>query len=233
MPSHLSCCRLLAQVTLLCMEPTAGRPPLGVGEPAVTSRPQRVTRAGRRRRPSGEAPPLPRTLDRSGRLWLIAAGAVLLLWVGLVANQRTALAVLDVDQAVVSWVAGLRVPLLTDVMQTIHALGSRWTLRVLFWLTVAVLIALRRFRHLFVFLGATLAVTATTGLFAYAFVWPRPLGVEILGDWTGYASPSRPVAALTAALIGMLYSLVPAGRLRHRAAPAVAGLVAALAISLI
>jgi tRNA A-37 threonylcarbamoyl transferase component Bud32/membrane-associated phospholipid phosphatase len=215
------------------MEPTAGRPPLGMGEPAVASRPQRVTRSGRRRRPSGEAPPLPQTLDRSGRLWLIAAGAVLLLWTGLVANQRTALAVLEADHAVVSWVAGMRVPLLTDVMQTIHALGSRWTLRVLFWLTVAVLIALRRFRHLFVFLGATLAVTATTGLFAYAFVWPRPLGVEILGDWSGYASPSRPVAALSAALMGMLYSLVPTGRLRRLAKPLVAGLVAALAISLI
>jgi hypothetical protein len=119
------------------MEPTAGRPPLGMGEPAVASRPQRVTRAGRRRRPSGEAPPLPRTLNRSGRLWLIAAGAVLLLWAGVVANQRTALAVLEADHVVVEWVAGMRVPLLTDVMQIIHALGSRWTLRVLFWLTVA------------------------------------------------------------------------------------------------
>ncbi|HWD46429.1 MAG TPA: hypothetical protein VHM23_22440, partial [Actinomycetota bacterium] len=215
------------------MEPTAGRPPLGMGEPAVAPRPQRVTRAGRRRRPSGEAPPLPRTLNRSGRLWLIAAGAVLLLWAGVVANQRTALAVLEADHAVVSWVAGMRMALLTDVMQTVHALGSRWTMRVLFWLTVAVLIALRRFRHLFVFLGATLAVTATTGFFAYAFVWPRPLGVEILGDWSGYASPSRTVAALTAVLMGMLYSLVPAGRLRRVAKPVIAGLVAALAISLI
>jgi tRNA A-37 threonylcarbamoyl transferase component Bud32/membrane-associated phospholipid phosphatase len=215
------------------MEPTAGRPPLGMGEPAVAPRPQRVTRAGRRRRPSGEAPPLPRTLNRSGRLWLIAAGAVLLLWAGVVANQRTALAVLEADHAVVDWVAGMRVPLLTDVMRTVHALGSRWTLRVLFWLTVAVLIALRRFRHLFVFLGATLAVTATTGFFAYAFVWPRPLGVEILGDWSGYASPSRTVAALTAVLMGMLYSLLPAGRLRRLAKPVLAGLVAALAISLI
>jgi tRNA A-37 threonylcarbamoyl transferase component Bud32 len=215
------------------MEPTAGRPPLGMGEPAVAPRPQRVTRAGRRRRPSGEAPPLPRTLNRSGRLWLIAAGAVLLLWAGVVANQRTALAVLEADHAVVEWVAGMRVPPVTFVMQAAHALGSRWTLRILFWLTVAVLIALRRFRHLFVFLGATLAVTATTGFFAYAFVWPRPLGVEILGNWSGYASPSRSVAALTAVLMGMLYSLVPAGRLRRLAKPVVAGLVAALAISLI
>jgi tRNA A-37 threonylcarbamoyl transferase component Bud32 len=214
------------------MEPTAGRPPLGVGEPAA-SRPQRVSRAGQRRRPSGEAPPLPRALNRSGRLWLTIAGAVLLLWSGVLANQRTAVRVLEVDHAVVSWMAGMRTELLTDLMQAVHALGSRWTIRVLFWAAVAALVALRRFRHLFVFLGATLAVTALTGLFAYLYVWPRPLGVEILGDWTGYANPSRPVATLTALLMGMLYSLAPAGRLRRVGKPVIAGLVAALSISLL
>jgi tRNA A-37 threonylcarbamoyl transferase component Bud32/membrane-associated phospholipid phosphatase len=215
------------------MEPTAGRPPLDVGEPVVASRPQRVSRAGQRRRPSGEAPPLPRPLNRSGRVWLTAAAAVLLLWAGIVSNQRTAVAVLEYDHAVVEWVAGMRTALLTDLMQTVHALGSRWTIRALFWATVAALVVLRRFRHLFVFLGATLAVTALTGIFAYLFVWPRPLGVEILGDWSGYANPSRPVAALTATLMGMLYSLAPAGRLRRVGKPVIAALAAALSLSLV
>jgi membrane-associated phospholipid phosphatase len=215
------------------MEPTAGRPPLNVGEPAAASWPQRASRAGQRRRPSGEAPPLPRTLNRSGRVWLIAAAAVVLLWAGVVSNQRTAVAVLEFDHATVEWIAGLRTALLTDVMQAVHALGSRWTVRILFWATVAALVALRRFRHLFVFLGATLAVTAFTGFLAYLFAWPRPLGVEILGDWSGYASPSRAVAALTAALMGMLYSLAPAGRLRRTGKPVIAALVAALSFSLV
>jgi hypothetical protein len=122
------------------MEPTAGRPPLGVGEAGVTTRPQRVLRAGRRRRPSGEAPPLPRALNRSGRLWLTATGAVLALWAAVVSNERTALGVLEVDHAVVGWVVELRTAMLTDVMQTVHALGSRWTVRVLFWATVVVLV---------------------------------------------------------------------------------------------
>jgi tRNA A-37 threonylcarbamoyl transferase component Bud32 len=215
------------------MEPTLRRPPPGVGEPAVPTRPQRVARAGRRRRPSGEAPPLPRTLNRSGRLWLTAAGAVLVLWAAIIMNQRTAQLVLVNDNRVVEWVAGLRTELLTDVMQTVHALGSRWTIRALFWSTVVVLVVLRRFRHLFVFLGATLAVTALTGFFAYLFVWPRPMGVEILGDWSGYAHPSRPVAALTATLMGMLYSLAPTGRLRRVGKPVIAGLVIALSVALI
>jgi tRNA A-37 threonylcarbamoyl transferase component Bud32 len=116
-------------------------------------------------------------------------------------------------------------------MQTVHAFGSRWTIRVLFWSTVTVLVALRRFRHLFVFLGATLTVTALTGFFAYAFMWPRPLAVEILGDWSGYAHPSRPVAVFTATVVGMLYSLAPQGRLRQLGKPVIAGLVTALSLS--
>jgi tRNA A-37 threonylcarbamoyl transferase component Bud32/membrane-associated phospholipid phosphatase len=215
------------------MEPTVGRPPLGVGEPAAASRPQRVSRAGRRRRPSGEAPPLPRALNRSGRLWLTAAGGVLLLWAGILLNQRTAVRVVETDYQVGKWVAGLRTALLTDLMQMVHALGSRWMIRALFWATVVALVVLRRFRHLFVFLGATLTVTALTGLFAYIFAWPRPLGIEILGDWSGYAHPSRPVAALTAILMGMLYSLAPRGRLRRVGKPVIAALVAALSVSLI
>ena len=215
------------------MEPTLRPLPPGVGEPAVPGRPQRASRAGRRRRPSGEAPPLPRTLNRSGRMWLAAAGAVLVLWAAIIMNQRTAQLVLVNDNRVVEWVAGLRTELLTDVMQLVHALGSRWTLRVLFWSTVVVLVGLRRFRHLFVFLGATLAVTALTGFFAYLFVWPRPLGVEIIGDWSGYAHPSRTVAALTATLMGVLYSLAPTGRLRRVGKPVIAGLVTALSVSLV
>ena len=215
------------------MEPTAQRPSFPAGEP-VAGRPQRVSAlGGQRRRPSGEAPPLPRPLNRSGRIWLVAAGGILVLWAGLISNQGTAVRVLELDHAVVAWFAGIRTGLGTDVMQTVHALGSRWTVRVLFWSTVAALVVLRRFRHLFVFLGATLAVTALTGLLAYIFVWPRPLGVVILGDWSGYANPSRPVAALTAILMGGLYSLAPAGRLRQLGKPVIAVLVTCLAVSLL
>jgi tRNA A-37 threonylcarbamoyl transferase component Bud32 len=215
------------------MEPTAQRPSFPAGEP-VAGRPQRVSAlGGQRRRPSGEAPPLPRPLNRSGRIWLVAAGGILVLWAGLISNQGTAVRVLELDHAVVAWFAGIRTGLGTDVMQTVHALGSRWTVRVLFWSTLAALVVLRRFRHLFVFLGATLAVTALTGLLAYIFVWPRPLGVVILGDWSGYANPSRPVAALTAILMGGLYSLAPAGRLRQLGKPVIAVLVTCLAVSLL
>ena len=213
------------------MEPTLRQPPT-ITERAP-ARPARVRQGGRLRRPSGEAPPLPRSLHTSGRWWLAATTVVLALWIVVANNRTTGLLVVGLDQATVERLAGLRTAMLTDVMQAVHALGSRWTIRALFWATVAALVVLRRFRHLFVFLGATLAVTALTGIFAYLFVWPRPLGVEILGDWSGYANPSRPVAALTATLMGMLYSLAPAGRLRRVGKPVIAALVTALSLSLV
>jgi hypothetical protein len=89
----------------------------GTDAPAAASRRRRARRdrsaaAGlpgrRRRRPSGEAPPLPRTLNRSGQLWLGAAGAVLVLWAAIIMNQRTAQLVLVNDNRVVEWAAGLR-----------------------------------------------------------------------------------------------------------------------------
>jgi len=210
------------------VEPTLRRPPLPEGKPVRT----RISRSGRRRRPSGEAPPLPRPLT-TGTYWLAATGVVLLLWLIALANSSTNNYILAFDLTLLEWVSQLRTLVLTDVMRGVHALGSLWTIRVLFWATVAVLLFTRRFRHLFVFLGAVVGVIALSSLLAYLFMRPRPLGVEILGDWTGAAHPARPVAVFTATVVGMLYSLVPQGRLRQLGKLAVAGLVTALSISLV
>jgi membrane-associated phospholipid phosphatase/tRNA A-37 threonylcarbamoyl transferase component Bud32 len=213
------------------VEPELRRPPLPDGEP-VRTRATRISRSGRRRRPSGEAPPLPRPLT-TGTYWLAATGVVLLLWLAALANSATNNYILSFDLTLLDWVSQLRTQVLTDVMRGVHALGSLWTIRVLFWATVAVLLFTRRFRHLFVFLGAVVGVIALSSLLAYLFMRPRPLGVEILGDWTGAAHPSRPVAVFTATVVGMLYSLVPQGRLRQLGKQVVAALVAVLSISLV
>jgi membrane-associated phospholipid phosphatase/tRNA A-37 threonylcarbamoyl transferase component Bud32 len=213
------------------VEPTVRRPPLPEGEP-VRTRATRISRSGRRRRPSGEAPPLPRPLT-TGTYWLAATGVVLLLWLLALANSATNNYILSFDLTLLEWVSQLRTLVLTDVMRGVHALGSLWTIRVLFWATVAVLLFTRRFRHLFVFVGAVVGVIALSSLLAYLFMRPRPLGVEILADWTGAAHPSRPVAVFTATVVGMLYSLVPQGRLRQLGKLVIAGLVTALSISLV
>jgi tRNA A-37 threonylcarbamoyl transferase component Bud32/membrane-associated phospholipid phosphatase len=209
---------------------TPPQPVRTVDEPA-RSRPSRISRSRRRRRPSGEAPPLPRTLNTSGRYWLAATGLVLLLWGVALANTRTSNYILAFDQALLSRVARLRTPVLTDVAQGLHALGSVWVIRVLFWSTVLVLFVVRRLRHLFVFLGVILLVIAASTFMAYVFLQPRPYGIEILGDWTMFADPSRPVAVFTASLVGMLYALVPQGRIRQLGKLLVACLVIALGVA--
>jgi tRNA A-37 threonylcarbamoyl transferase component Bud32/membrane-associated phospholipid phosphatase len=158
---------------------------------------------------------------------------VVLLWLAALASSTTNNYILGFDLSLLDWVVRLRADALTDLMQTAHALGSRWTIRVLFWLTVLVLLVFRRFRHLFVFVGAVVGVIALSSLLAYLFMRPRPLGAEILGHWTGAAHPSRPVAVVTATLVGMLYSLVPLGRLRQLGKLVVAALVAVLSLSLV
>jgi tRNA A-37 threonylcarbamoyl transferase component Bud32 len=44
---------------------------------------------------------------------------------------------------------------------------------------------------------------------------PRPFGVEIIGGWGGWATPSYQISMLTLALMGVLYTLVPHGHVRN------------------
>ena len=91
------------------------------------------------------------------------------------------------------------------------------------------LLALRRFRHLLVFVGSFLAVLLVVRLATVDR--PRPFGVELRGSWGGWAMPSRPVAILAATLVGVLYTLVPVGRWRQLGKWIAAGLVAAFALA--
>jgi membrane-associated phospholipid phosphatase/tRNA A-37 threonylcarbamoyl transferase component Bud32 len=213
------------------VEPTLRREPVTDAGP-VRTRSLRISRSGRRRRPSGEAPPLPRPLS-TGRYWLAATGLVVLLWVPVLSNSRTSNYVLGFDLALLGWVVRLRTYALTAVMQGVHALGSPWAIRGLFWATVLVLLLTRRIRHLFVFLGAVVGVIALSSVLAYLFMRPRPYGVEILSYWSGSAHPSRPVAVFSALLVSMLYVLVPQGRQRQLGKLLVGCAVAALSVSLV
>ena len=67
-----------------------------------------IPRSGRRRRPSGKPPALPRPLRATGVGWLIAAAALVALSVLVFAGELRggAVAVTVVDDAVVRWLAG-------------------------------------------------------------------------------------------------------------------------------
>ena len=142
-----------------------------------------VGRTRPRRRPSGEAPPLPRQLSRSGRFWLMLAGGVLafLLLVGLsgVVTLR-----LDAFEAgVLHGFARLRNGPATAVLSRIDGAISPAVL-LIWWVALAVMLIWRRWRHLFVWIGTMFLVTALGDLAAGLIMRPRPLGVEILTSWS-------------------------------------------------
>jgi tRNA A-37 threonylcarbamoyl transferase component Bud32/membrane-associated phospholipid phosphatase len=181
---------------------------------------------GRRRRPSGEPPPLPRHIDHSTRWYLLIAGLAAALWAGM--SVPPVLGVITrADLTVLDTVATVRSTWLTQVMLNGNALCSPWVVRLAAWGTIAALVALRRFRHLAVYLAVILASGLLVSAVAVEIGRMRPAGIPVLGPWDGYAQPSRPVAMLALVLVGALYTLVPAGRWRNRGKLAAAAILAA------
>lgn len=201
-------------------------PPGAVAPPRPSLAP--TSRPGRRRRPSGEAPPLPHQLGTSGRLFAFLGLAVVASWALAVGVEPLREAVTRAEIGVLRAVEARRTDLLTDAMRAVHALGSEAVARALRWGTLLALLAFRRFRHLVVLVGATLVLQLLTTAAADAIARPRPVGVAIVGDWEGFSHPSRPVALLGLALVGALYTLVPSGAWRNRGKWAAGALVVAL-----
>ena len=183
---------------------------------------------GRRRRPSGEPPPLPRHIDFSTKAYAVLGGAGLILSGGLALPPVLA-AVTALDVGVLEVLAELRTDPLTSAMLTAQALGSQWTIRFVAWGTLAVLLAFRRFQHLAAYLAVVLAGSLLVSTAVLAVGRMRPAGMEILGRWSGYSHPSQRLAGLALVLAGATYTLLPAGRWRRRGVLAAAAALAVLA----
>src|SRR5882672_5705762 len=193
-----------------------------------------IRRLPRRRRPSGQPPPLPRHLQVSGVGWLAAAVVLLVLCVVVFAGglRGPAVAVTVADDAVVRWLAGLRAPGLLAGMRVLAALGSWVAISVLLYGLLAALLVLRRLRQLLVVLAAwILQGVIIQYLVAPLARRPRPFGVVFHTGWDAWALPSEKMAALVIALLGILYGLVPEGRWRQRGKWAAAALVSLVAIA--
>jgi len=196
----------------------SGNQPAGAARPGVQLGPTGIRRSPWRRRPSGQPPPLPHHLQTTGVGWLVAAVVLVVLSLLVFAGglQGLAVDVTVVDAAVVGWVAGLRAPGLLAVMQVLAALGSYLAITVLLWGLLLALLVLRRLRQLLVVLLAwILQGFLIQYLLAPLVQRPRPFGVELRTDWYAWALPSAQLAALTLALVGILYGLVPEGRWRQ------------------
>src|SRR4029453_11381299 len=202
-----------------------------MGVPADRSRPTsalpvqlEAVRSPRRRRPTGAAPPLPYRLQARGiRLlggargvrWLVAGLVLVGLALAIFARglRGPAVAVTVVDDAVVGWLAGLVGPGLGGPLRGVARIGSWWVLFTLMYGLVLVLLVLRRWRHLIVWLVvAALASYLIVGLAVIARR-PRPFGVDLRSSWGGWALPSMQVAFLTMSLMTVLYTLGAGGPL--------------------
>ncbi len=183
-----------------------------------------AARAGRRRRPSGEPPPLPRQLNKSGKFWLAVAGVAVLFCGLLIPSGGLTLRLDEIEGPVLSGLATLRVDALTTFFRGLDAAVGPVVLGV-WWGSLLVMLIWRRWRHLFVWVGTMWLVSNLTDVADQVIQRPRPLTVEIVGSWQGFAMPSRPVAVLAATAVNVLYALVPAGRARDRGKLIAAGLV--------
>ncbi|MDP9331005.1 MAG: hypothetical protein M3P11_10250 [Actinomycetota bacterium] len=187
----------------------------GVTRSTHATGPERRRHHGaKHRRPSGEPPPLPRNLGRSGRFWI-----GMIAWIVVVFSFVTFFSPAGglferFDDRRLVWISQLRTHWLTNVMLVVNGAGSAYAVRGLRWGAILLLVVFRRWRHLFVFLGSILAVTLITYQLSVVLARARPLGITILAGWQGYSMPSLPVASLSVTLVGIGYALVPHGRYR-------------------
>jgi membrane-associated phospholipid phosphatase len=179
------------------------------------------------RRPSGEPPPLPRELGRSGRI-LFAFGLMILVVAMFVVAKEVDGPLERLESPILEWFARLRASGLTSVVKVVDALGSSgivWLLR------AAILVGLlvfKRWRRLFTFLGLLVIVDALSRLLVGTLSRPRPMGVEIIGPWRDFSLPAVEVVTFTVTAVSAVYGFAPAGVWRRRA-----GWTAAIAVSLL
>jgi tRNA A-37 threonylcarbamoyl transferase component Bud32 len=191
-----------------------------------------IARGRSRRRPAGEPPPLPRRIGKTGWWWLGFGTLAIMGWV--TADTIAGGVLLPVDQAVLQGLARLRTASLTRVMLAVAEVGEALVF-VLGWAAILVLLVFRRFRRLFVFLGTfwlvqALATYLANGILDVASPL-RPAGIAMLGPASQSAYPLAPVAMLTARLVGMLYALIPQGRMRQVGKAVAAAIIAVAALA--
>jgi tRNA A-37 threonylcarbamoyl transferase component Bud32/membrane-associated phospholipid phosphatase len=188
-------------------------PGAGPAVPVARTPPPAIARVRRRRRPSGEPPPLPRHLNASGKWWLSLSAIVLLACIAVVVTGTVT--TFDViDTRILQAFSEIRTPWLTRVAEVAGLLASAKAIHVLWLSNLVLLVVFRRWRHLFVWLGVGLLVVNLAATVTTTLVRPRPYEVEVIGDWSGFSMPSLPMTVLACFLVSTIYALVPPGRWR-------------------
>src|SRR5438034_2604588 len=156
---------------------------------------------GRRglRRPSGEAPPLPRGEGWTGLLWVAGGVAVVGSLLAAAMGDRTPL---PADVSILRWAEGIRTTLSVDVAKVVDALACTGLVLALRWVTIALLAVVRRFRHLAVALVTWAVVDLVFLTIHVSLAAPSELSppISVVTGPAVYYFPGAAVVALSVTL---------------------------------
>ena len=200
------------------------------GDEPITA-PPTVRRTRRRRRPSGAPPPLPRSIGLTGKGWLVVLGALLVLVIMALESRGVKRVTDRIDAGLLRAIANVRTGWLTTIMRAINRVGSGWAVTAVAGLLVLALLAFKRWRHIFTFVGSVIVLELIGEKLYYDFARPRPYDVTTIDRWVGFSLPSPPVVVLTMVAVGICYALVVPGRPRKIAKAAAFTVIALFALS--
>ena len=186
---------------------------------------------GRRtRRPSGEPPPLPRELNKVAIGWLLAFVFWAAVWTWVFLTDNASIWITERDLELMGPIVDNRTSWLTPTMQAFNEIGTHWAAPIIGWATIIGGLVARRIRHVLLLFASLVVVTMVAAAITHEIQRPRPVGMTKIGDWEGFAQPSRVCGLLAAAVVAAGLTLVPAGwRRRFWVASAALGAVFAYA----
>ena len=168
------------------------------------------------RRPSGEPPPLPRELNKAAILWLAAFLFWAVIWGWVFLQDQAAIWITERDLELMAPIVDNRASWLTPTMQRINGIGTHWATPVLGWTVIVGGLAAHRIRQVLLLFVSLVSVTVVAAIVTHEIQRPRPQGMTKIGDWEGFAQPSRVCGLVAVAFVATGLSLIPAGRWRRR-----------------
>ena len=170
----------------------------------------------RRRRPSGAPPPLPRSIGRTGRGWIVGL-VVLVAWLVVALVSPWARRLTDQVDAVdparrrprsaPAW--------LTTLARGVDRVATGWTMFVVAIVLLVATVVFKRWRHLFTFLGSVHRARGARHPADRRVPAAPALRRHDIGRWQGFSLPSATAAVVSFTVVGIIYMLVVPGRPRR------------------
>ena len=163
---------------------------------------------GHRRRPSGEPAPLPRQLNRAAIAWVVGFAFWASIWVWVFLSDDPAIWITERDLELMAPIVDHRAEWVTPPMKAVNKIGTHWATPLVGWVTLVGALATKRIRHALLLVASLSVVAGVVTVVSIRIGRPRPVGISQIGDWSGFAQPSRPVSLLAAACMAAALSLV-------------------------